>query len=186
MNQNIPSFVWIIIFLFIYFRNVLADLTLFLWTVVIFARFSNARLVEWTKHSSKFESKRTSKISELSVIILVGISISWLAFYLYKILISLKILSCLTWQKVKLNLVLTFCFITRIIFNPIQNVFSPIQDGYVWGCSQIGGQKGHLPKICHTYSTMMKLSTVIPYWKKIQKVYKSRDIPLEFCWHQHF
>ena len=44
------------------------------------------------------------------------------------------------------------------------------------------GQKGHpLPKICHTYPTMMKLGTVIPYPKKIQKIYESRDTPLEFC-----
>ena len=33
----------------------------------------------------------------------------------------------------------------------------------------------------HTYSTMMKLGTVKPYLKKIQKLYKSRDTPLEFC-----
>ena len=28
---------------------------------------------------------------------------------------------------------------------------------------------------------MMQLGTVIPYLKKIQKIYKSRDTPLEFC-----
>ena len=33
---------------------------------------------------------------------------------------------------------------------------------------------------------MMNLGTVIPYLKKIQKLYESRDTPLEFCWHQHF
>ena len=38
-----------------------------------------------------------------------------------------------------------------------------------------------LPKICHTYRTMMKLGTVIPYLRKIQKIYKSRDTSLEFC-----
>ena len=32
----------------------------------------------------------------------------------------------------------------------------------------------------------MKLSTVISYLKKIQKIYELRDTPLEFCWHQHF
>ena len=49
-----------------------------------------------------------------------------------------------------------------------------------------GGQKDSpLPKICHTYPTMMKLRIVILYLKKIQKLYKSRDTPLEFCWHQH-
>ena len=37
-----------------------------------------------------------------------------------------------------------------------------------------------------THPTMMKLGTVISYLKKIQKIYKSRDTPLEFCWHQQF
>ena len=47
-----------------------------------------------------------------------------------------------------------------------------------WG----GGAKTFpLPKICHTYSTMVKLGIVIPYPKKIQKIYESRDTPLEFC-----
>ena len=45
-----------------------------------------------------------------------------------------------------------------------------------------GGEKGPpLPKICHTYSTMMKLGTVLPYQKKIRKIYESRDTPIEFC-----
>ena len=34
-----------------------------------------------------------------------------------------------------------------------------------------GGQKAPLPKISHTYPTMVKLGTVIPYLKKIQKLY---------------
>ena len=39
------------------------------------------------------------------------------------------------------------------------------------------------PKICHTYPAMikLKLGLVIPYVQKIQKIYKSRDKPLEFC-----
>ena len=32
-----------------------------------------------------------------------------------------------------------------------------------------------LPKICYTYPTMMKLGAVIPYLKKIQKIYKLRN-----------
>ena len=50
-----------------------------------------------------------------------------------------------------------------------------------WGVAK----KAPLPKICHTYPTMMKLGTVIPYLKKIQKIYESCDTPLDFCWHQH-
>ena len=38
-----------------------------------------------------------------------------------------------------------------------------------------GGQKGPLPKICLTYPTMIKLDTVIPYLKKISKIFESRD-----------
>ena len=40
---------------------------------------------------------------------------------------------------------------------------------------------GPLTKICHTYPTMMKLDEVIPCLKKIQKIYKSRETPLEVC-----
>ena len=43
------------------------------------------------------------------------------------------------------------------------------------------GEKEPFPKICRTYPTMMKLGTVIPYLKKIQKKYESRDTPLELC-----
>ena len=63
--------------------------------------------------------------------------------------------------------------------------FNPIQDELFRGCLRIwgggGGKKAPLPKICHTYPAMMKLGTVIPYPKKIQKIYESRDAPLEFC-----
>ena len=45
-----------------------------------------------------------------------------------------------------------------------------------------GGQKGPLlPKTCHSYRTMLKLGTVVPYLNKIQKTYESRDTPSEFC-----
>ena len=43
------------------------------------------------------------------------------------------------------------------------------------------GKKAPLPNICHAYPIMMKLGTVIPYLRKIQKIEKSRDTPLEFC-----
>ena len=46
-----------------------------------------------------------------------------------------------------------------------------------------GPKRPPLPKTCQTYPTMMKLGTVIPYPKNIQKIYESRDTPLEFCWH---
>ena len=46
---------------------------------------------------------------------------------------------------------------------------------------RFGGVKGPPPKICHTYSAMMKLAIVIPYLRKIQKILQSHDTPLEFC-----
>ena len=54
-----------------------------------------------------------------------------------------------------------------------------------WGCSQMGKgvTKKPPPKIFLTYSTRMKLYTVTLYLKKIQKIYKSHDKPLEFYWH---
>ena len=51
-----------------------------------------------------------------------------------------------------------------------------------------GEQKGTptVPKICHRYPSMMKLGTVIPHLKKIQKICESRDISPEFCLRQYF
>ena len=51
-----------------------------------------------------------------------------------------------------------------------------------WG----GGGLAPLPKIRHTYPTMMKLGTVTAYLRKIQKMYKSRDTFLDSCRHPHF
>ena len=44
-----------------------------------------------------------------------------------------------------------------------------------WGWAK----KAPLPKIFYTYPKMMKLGIIIPYLKKIQKIYESRDTPLE-------
>ena len=33
--------------------------------------------------------------------------------------------------------------------------------------------------LCYTYPTMMKLGTIIPYLKKIQKLYELRDTSME-------
>ena len=48
-------------------------------------------------------------------------------------------------------------------------------------CGVGGGAKSPiLHKICHAYPAIMKLGTVIPYLKKVQKIYEPRDTPLEF------
>ena len=51
--------------------------------------------------------------------------------------------------------------------------------GAAHGCR--GGIFDPLPKIHHTNPTMMKFGTVIPYLRKIQKMYKPGDTPLGFC-----
>ena len=53
-----------------------------------------------------------------------------------------------------------------------------------WG----GGEELFAPlsKICHTYPTMTELGTVIPYLRKIQKMFKLRDTFLDSCRYQHF
>ena len=56
-------------------------------------------------------------------------------------------------------------------------IFGAAHGCEVWGR---GVKNVPLPKICHTYPTMMKLSTVIPYLKKIQNIYESRDTPPDF------
>ena len=79
-----------------------------------------------------------------------------------------------------------FGFSSNLIIK--KDAFNPIQDGLYRGCSWMGGGGflAPLPKICHTYRKMIKLGRVIPYPRKTQKIYKSRDTYLEFCWRQHF
>ena len=67
--------------------------------------------------------------------------------------------------KAKLNLILT-------LFR--MGIFGV---AHGWGSSK----NAPLHKICHTYLTMMELDTVIPYLKKIKKIFESRDTPPEFC-----
>ena len=57
--------------------------------------------------------------------------------------------------------------------------------GFIWSSLTVTTW-GSLPKTFLIYPGMMKLDTVIPYLTKIRKLCESCDIPLEFCWHQHF
>ena len=77
--------------------------------------------------------------------------------------------------------------ITGITAQTMKFSCNPAQNGLFRACSRIGGEgkQAPLPKTCHTYHTMIKLGAVIPYLKKIQKIYESHNTPLEFCWHQH-
>ena len=72
-------------------------------------------------------------------------------------------------------------WVNNTTWNYLPNIFSAL-------LSDRGAEMPPPPllKICHTYPKMIKLSTVIPYLTKIQNIYKSRDIPIKFCWHQYF
>ena len=68
----------------------------------------------------------------------------------------------------------TLVFPTLTLFS--MNLFGA---AHGWGK---GGTKRFPPSLKSvSYTTSMKLGTVIPYQKKIQKIHKSRDTPLEFC-----
>ena len=79
-------------------------------------------------------------------------------------------------------------WVNNTTWNSLTNIFSVnhIQVGSFRCCSRISVQKCPLPKICHTYPKMIKLSTVKLYLTIIQNLYKSRDTPIKFCWHQYF
>ena len=79
-------------------------------------------------------------------------------------------------------------FLLKSSENRTKTVFDDFRgtDGFGAVNGSEGWQKARLPKICHTYPTMMKLGSVTPYLKMVRKIYKSRDLPLGFCWHQHF
>ena len=66
--------------------------------------------------------------------------------------------------------------IYKVLFEKLYTILTLLKMGLFFrGCSWIGGnKKSSLPKICLAYPTMMTLGTVIPYPKKIQKIYKSR------------
>ena len=55
--------------------------------------------------------------------------------------------------------------------------------GQGWCVCGWGGRANRppIPKMSHTYPTMIKLGTVITNLKKNQKIYDSRDTLPEFC-----
>ena len=57
------------------------------------------------------------------------------------------------------------------------NVLTLCRMGLIEAGGMGWGQKDpYLPKIFSTHPTMMKLGTIIPYKKKIQKIYKSPEV----------
>ena len=58
--------------------------------------------------------------------------------------------------------------------------------GAAQGWGEGGAQKLTPPPPPPPAPTIMKLGTVIPYFKKIQNLYESHDKPLELCLHLLF
>ena len=71
------------------------------------------------------------------------------------------------------------------LFNKVAGL-NPTQDGPFRGFSRIGGESLPPPSFCTHILQWWNFGTVTLYLKKIQKIYESRDAPLEFCRHQHF
>ena len=62
--------------------------------------------------------------------------------------------------------------------------FNCLISPHKWKVSS-GAEKPFFFKICHIFFRKIKLSKVIPYLKKIQKIYNSREPLPESCWHFH-
>ena len=92
------------------------------------------------------------------------------------------------WLNILINLIITYqgALKSNTMMRSYKYDTSSPYSGwaYLGLLTEMGG--GGSTKICHTYPTMMKLGTGLPYLKKIQNIYESRDTPLEFCWNQHF
>ena len=117
-----------------------------------------------------------------------GVSLSFFMFCLGFGFFLLLLLLLFVFVSFFLGLffVLFYSVVLFFWFFRLTNVYLTLFKWLFRGCSQMGGQRGPLPQIFHTYPTMMKLGTVIPYLKKIQKIYKSRNKPCDFRWHKHF
>ena len=84
------------------------------------------------------------------------------------------------WESIPMIINSVACFLSAKSCcqqNSIGNL-NPVQNGLFGGCP--------LLEICHTHPIMRKLFTVTPYLTKFQKINKSCDTFLEFCWHQYF
>ena len=104
---------------------------------------------------------------------------------MYKFLSSFGIKECISESVAFIDMMQTAHSKEFVYLNPRGNInlvnfrgHDNFGAAHGWGG---WGQKCPLPKICHTYPTIMKLGTVIPYPKEIQKIYESLDTPLEFC-----
>ena len=78
-------------------------------------------------------------------------------------------------------------YLQSAVWKALSN-FNPIDDGVFFfeAAHGFGGGARKTSSLYLRYPTVMTLGTVVSYPKKIQKIYKSCDTQLNFCWHQHF
>ena len=105
-------------------------------------------------------SDRRAFILNLDLILVYATLIIWINFSSYPNLFKSE------------NIKSTLTLFRMCFFGPVHG----------WGV-KVGGGGGWSS---HTYPTVMKRGTVIPYLKMIQKIYESCDKPREFCRDQHF
>ena len=75
-------------------------------------------------------------------------------------------------------MLISFTFFFHFAIHNFLSRVNPIQDGLFRGSSQMSGGRGKkapFPKICHTYTAMIKLGTVTPYLTK-------EDLKNIFCY----
>ena len=139
--------------------------------VAVSIHYSSFEVTFWTVRTLEFRIKWFS--------IVVNVLISLFCLMIFFQLDGVALRSCIHW-KYKLFCKSYSClrvFRSLTLFR--MGLFGAAQG---WGDQKVPP----LHKICHSYPTMMKLGTLTPYLKKIEKIYKSRDTPLEFYWHQQF
>ena len=126
-----------------------------------------------------------NSVSNDMVILIIFWFLLWYTFIINRSMSAKKYTTAKIDKKLMRNIVHKL-YLVSDLKKEIMKEVNPIQDGLFQACSRMeGAEKGPLPKICHTYPILMKLGTVTPYLKNIQKIYESCDTPWEF-WHQHF
>ena len=77
--------------------------------------------------------------------------------------------------------------IYKVLFEKLYPILTLLTMGVFFEAAHgFGGGARKTSSLYLRYPTVMTLGTVVSYPKKIQKIYKSCDTQLNFCWHQHF
>ena len=89
-------------------------------------------------------------------------------------------------EKINTHVPSGWCVHSTFAYGDVSDPLTLFRMGFFRAAHRWGGPKRPPSLKPVTHPTMMKLGTIIPHPKKIQKIYASRDTSLEFYWHQHF